>query len=70
MPETFENKWVKNIEKKGKLVWWKSLSLLTLGTSFNFFVSVDTAGGYMEWNIHSDKLILEWLGNVTPPSFI
>ena len=23
MPETFEKKWVKNIEKKGKLVWWK-----------------------------------------------
>ena len=23
MPEIFEKKWVNNIEKKGKLVWWK-----------------------------------------------
>ena len=35
MPETFETKWVKNIENKGKLVWWKYFYLLTLDTSFN-----------------------------------
>ena len=23
MPETFQNKWLNNIKKKGKLVWWK-----------------------------------------------
>ena len=38
MPETFENKWINNIERKDKLVWWKYLSLLTLGNSSNFFV--------------------------------
>ena len=48
IPETFEKKWVKNIEKKGKLVWWKYFSLLNIGTSFNLFVSTDTSGGYME----------------------
>ena len=48
MPETFEKKRVRNIEKTGKLVWWKYFSLLTLGTSFNFFVSIDTSGGYTE----------------------
>ena len=42
MTETFEKKWVNNIEKKGKLVWWKYFSLLTLGTHFNFFVYIDT----------------------------
>ena len=35
MPETFETKWVKNIENKGKLVWWKYVYLLTLDTSLN-----------------------------------
>ena len=33
--------------------------LLTLGSSFNFFVSIDTSGGYMEFNINPDTLILE-----------
>ena len=70
IPETFEKKWVKNIEKKGKLVWWKYFSLLNIGTSFNLFVSTDTSGGYMEWNINSDKLIFEWLANRTPTSCI
>ena len=37
---------------------------------FNFFVSIYTTGGYTEWNINSDKLILEWLANCTPPSCI
>ena len=32
IPKTFEKKWVNNIEKKGKLVWWKYFSLLTIGT--------------------------------------
>ena len=36
MTETFEKKWVNNIEKKGKLVWWKYFSLLTLGMSLTF----------------------------------
>ena len=70
MPETFENKWIKNMEKKGKLVCRKYFSLLTLGASFNFFVSIDTSGGYMEWNIDLDKLIHEWLENFTPKSCI
>ena len=70
IPETFEKKWVKNIEKKGKLVWWKYLYLLAIGTSFDLFVSIETSGGYMEWDINSYKLILEWISNRTPPSFI
>ena len=37
---------------------------------FNFFFSIDTSGAYMERNINSDKLILEWLENFTPPSCI
>ena len=48
MPEIFEKKWVNNIEEKVKLVWWKYVSLITLSTIFNFFVSNDTSGGYME----------------------
>ena len=70
IPETFEKKWVNNIEKKGKLVWWKYFSLLVIGTYFNLFFSIDTSGGYMECNINSDKLILELLANRTPPSCI
>ena len=58
MLEIFEKKWIKNIEKKGQLVWWKYFSLLTLDTYFNLFVSIDISGGYMEWNINSDKLII------------
>ena len=70
IPETFEKKWVKNIEKKGKLVRWKYFSLLALGTSFKLFIYIDTSGGYMEWNINPDKIILEWIANCTPPSCI
>ena len=70
MPETFEKKRVRNIEKTGKLVWWKYFSLINFVSSFNLFVSLDISGGYMEWNINSDKLILEWLANRTPPSYI
>ena len=70
IPENFEKKWVKNLEKKGKLVWWKWFSLLTLGASLNLFVFIDTSGGYMEWNINPDQLILAWLVNLTPPSCI
>ena len=48
MPKIFEKKWVNNIEEKVKLVWWKYVSLITLSTFFNFFVSIDKLGGYME----------------------
>ena len=70
IPETFEKRWVKNIEKKGKLVWWKYFTLITLGNYFNLFFSIDTLGGYMEWNINPDKLIIEWIVNRTPQSCI
>ena len=39
-------KWVNNIEKKGKIVLWKYFSFLTVGTYFNLFFSIDTLGGY------------------------
>ena len=44
--------------------------MLTLVASFNFFVFINTSGGYMEWNISSDKLIIEWFENCKPPIFI
>ena len=44
--------------------------MLNIGTSFNLFVYIETSGVYVEFNINSDKLILEWLANCTPPSCI
>ena len=41
----------KEYGEKGKLVCRKYFSLLTLGASFNFFISIDPSGGYMECNI-------------------
>ena len=34
------------------------------------YFNIETSGYYMEYNINSDKLILEWIANCTPPSCI
>ena len=73
--ETFKKTWVKKINKDGKFMQWQRATFLilfehTTNLCYSFFVFIVMSGGYMEWNLNTDKLILEWLANRIPPNFI
>ena len=69
-PRAIEKSWIKNLNKKGKIVTLFLLCCVLTHTNTLLCQSIFVTGGHMEWNTNSNKLILNWLANRTPPSCI
>ena len=69
-PRAIEKSWVKNLNKKGKIVPATVIMSCLTHNNTLWCLSILVTGGHMEWNTNSYKLILNWLANLTPPSCI
>ena len=69
-PQGIEKPWIKNMNKKGTIVPATIVILCLTHTNTLWCLSILVTGGHMEWNTNTDKLILNWLANRTPPSCI
>ena len=69
-PREIEKSWIKNLNKKGKIVPATVLMSCLTHNNTLWCLSILVTGGHMKWNTNSDKLILNWLANRTPPSCI
>ena len=69
-PRAIEKSWINNLNKKGKIVPATFVMSCLTHTNTLWCLSILLTGGHMEWNTNSDKLILNWLANCTPPSCI
>ena len=66
-PRAIEKSWINNLNKKGKIVPATFVMSCLTHTNNLWCLSILVTGGHMEWNTNSDKLILNWLSNCTPP---
>ena len=69
-PRAIEKSWIKNLNKKGKIVPATVVMLCLTHTNTLWCLSILVTGEHMEWNTNSNKLIINWLTNRTPPSCI
>ena len=69
-PRAIEKSRIMNLNKKGKIVPATVFMLCLTHTNNLWYPSILVTGGHMEWNTNSDKLIINWLANRTPPSCI
>ena len=69
-PRAIEKSWINNLNKKGKIVPATVFMSCLTHTNTLWCLSILVTGGHMEWNTNSDKIILNWNSNCTPPSCI
>ena len=69
-PQAIEKFWINNLNKKVKIVHATFFMWCLTHTNTLWCLFILVTGGHMEWNTNSDKLIINWLANRTPPSCI